>query len=1108
MGVSYTSALERDVRRTANNARRLGTRHALLPLTSLVAALAIGLAYSGRIHTFNRSQAAVRVVNLSAVDDASNLEDVLEPRFPNPDDRRFAARGLFQLLRAVRDAGDDLPNVGAILKVTATVDAIERAPSLVAYRERLRDARERAVRSGQPPPATLPLFTNDDLATLKPSLVVRTPETFARMTLTYGAAYVVAFYLVVLLWWFRAVRGDGILLAAAHLLTAVGFALLLSRPDPLRDTMLFVRYTEGVLVGIALMGAVSFVDFRKASFLTLSYIPLIGALFVSLLLILFGNGPGSSHARVNLGPVQPIEAIRLLLALFLAGYFARRWELIRQIRGETFRRYHAPRWLNLPRASYVLPVLVCVTAALALFFLQKDLGPALFLSCVFLAMYAVARGRIPMAAAGLVLLIAGFDVGYRLNVSETLAARVQMWQSPWDNAVRGGDQIAQSVWALSTGGLFGTGLGFGDTRYVPAGHTDLVFAAAGEELGAAGLLAIAAIYAVIAARGFRIGLAAASDYGFFLSTAVTLFLVIPVLIMAAGMLGVIPLTGVVTPFLSYGGSAMAANFAALGILTAIQRSPSTLAAAAAFRTPTRYLRGTLAVAALGLTCALVYVQVLHADEYAVKPHLGLQADGARRFQYNQRVLDIIREIPRGTVYDRRGLPLATGDAAVVGRSRDEYNKLGVGLEPTCADPIERCYPLGGAAFHLLGDSATRLNWSATNTSYVERDAEDRLRGFDDHATTVQTHDRSGRPTLTVRRDYRQVVPLLRHRHDPDHAAARALLSRTRDVHLTVDARLQLRVAAILANHAQKSGDGKAAAIVIDPATGDLLAAASYPFPALTRDRNADTGTDALLDRARYGLYPPGSTFKLVTAAAALRRDLGSSQTTFTCTRLPNGRVGALIPGLSRPVRDDVLDTHPHGTISMHDGLAHSCNAYFAQLALRVGPEAILEMAGRLGISMAPANSLQRLRATLPQAGYGQGDVVSTPLRMARVAAALASDGVLREVRSETSSIDSKAEVLLPPDAADLLARYMRDAVVSGTGRSLGNHPWRIAGKTGTAEVSGSPSHAWFVGYAPYGPATRRIAVAVIIEHAGYGGRAAAPVAGEIVTAAAAAGLVR
>jgi cell division protein FtsI/penicillin-binding protein 2 len=85
---------------------------------------------------------------------------------------------------------------------------------------------------------------------------------------------------------------------------------------------------------------------------------------------------------------------------------------------------------------------------------------------------------------------------------------------------------------------------------------------------------------------------------------------------------------------------------------------------------------------------------------------------------------------------------------------------------------------------------------------------------------------------------------------------------------------------------------------------------------------------------------------------------------------------------------------------------------------------------------------------------------------------------------------------------------LRDSVLNGTGRSLRGHPWRIAGKTGTAEVHGAPSHAWFVGYAPYGPAERRVALAVIIENAGYGGVAAAPAVGEIVNAAAASGLVK
>ena len=301
--------------------------------------------------------------------------------------------------------------------------------------------------------------------------------------------------------------------------------------------------------------------------------------------------------------------------------------------------------------------------------------------------------------------------------------------------------------------------------------------------------------------------------------------------------------------------------------------------------------------------------------------------------------------------------------------------------------------------------------------------------------------------VTIRRDYRDLLPALRHRHDPA-SAAWARFQQPHDVHLTIDADLQLRVARIVAAYAEKSS-GRAAAVVLDPDSGELLASVSYPWPdtspskaaasapsALRRGELAvvrsESANDALIDRARYGLYPPGSTFKLVTASAALRQHVDPRRTTFTCARLPDGRVGARISGWNRPVRDDVMD-NPHGTIDVHDGFVHSCNAFFAQLAVKLGSRALLDTAERLGISLTPsADVAARVRQTLPQIGYGQGDVVVTPLKLARVSAAIASNGVLRDTRCEQDDASGAATArFLNGDDARVLGGYMRDVVLSG-----------------------------------------------------------------------------
>ena len=652
MGVTYTAAAERDARRTGRRPDRFGLPALALVATSAVAILAIGLAYVGRISVFDRSEhasAAAIVVNLNTVANVGPLEAAMSGVFPDANDRRIAAERLFRFVVDQRQHGRTLPNVGAIA----------------------------------------PLFSAADLARLKPFLSVRTRGEFRRHVLLFGSVYILAFYAAMLAWWLRGVRTDPLLVASAHLLTAIGFAILLSRPDPLRDSLVFVRFAEGTVIGLVVMTAVSLVGFGAAGFVKLSYLPLVGALSLSVLLIVFGSGPGTSNAKVNLGPLQPIEAIRLLLALFLAGLFARRWELLRDVRSTVLRHARWARSMNLPRGEYTLPVLAGVGLALVFFFLQKDLGPALVLCCVFLAVYAVARARVGMAVAGFMLLILGFYAGYHLHISQTLAERVRMWQSPWDNAVPGGDQVTHAIWSLATGGSFGTGLGLGDTRYLPAGHTDLILAGIGEELGAAGLILVAVLYAILAWRGIRIGRLARNDYGFFLATALTLFLIVPALIMASGILGVTPLTGVVTPFLSYGGSAMVANFCALGMLAAIHADRQPSGDFEPFRIPIAWLGGSLALAALILLAVAIDVQVVHADDYLIRPHLGVQADGGRRFEYNPRLLDIVRLLPRGTIYDRQGLPLATDDPRAIAGARETYAKLGVWLADACRTAGER-----------------------------------------------------------------------------------------------------------------------------------------------------------------------------------------------------------------------------------------------------------------------------------------------------------------------------------------------------------------------------------------------------------------------------------
>ena len=1060
-----------------------------LVATTLSIALGLWLACRQQIAEAGGITPAAAVVNINEPSNPAVAGALTN--FPTTVEREFAARAMAQW------AGQHGPftHVGGLTSIAVPVADIEANPRLATL----------AARKGSRPGGMVQLFTPAEVAALKPGLAVRSVAAYRSRTWSAVLLFFSLFWVVHLVRRLASRTGDVVVLPAMQLLSGIGLMAMIALRDPLRDTDAATGFAYGVALGCLALLAAVFVDFEAPRLRRATLGPFLAAIGLASALVLFGSGPGDSGVKVNLLGVQPIEAIRLLTVLALASYFSRRWEMLREMS-----QSHGPtpalrRLVRLPRRRDLQPLVVMLGTLFLFFFAQRDLGPALVLGCMALSLYGVARARAALVAGGLLTLIAGFTFSFWAGVPGTLARRVAIWLDPWGNARTGGDQVAHALWAMASGSVWGAGAGGGDGYLVPAGQTDLIVAVIGEELGVVGVLSLGAVLALIVWRVLRIAARAPGDYTAFLALGCGLSLAIPALIIVGGQLGVLPLSGVATPFLTFGKSSMIANFATAGIVLAIgtrmqdQRRP--------IAAQVRILAWVLCTGAVVLGARTAWVQAAVADETALRPTIVRDADGEVRYRYNPRLLAAARVLPRGDILDRNGFALATGQPAHAEPLVQRLRTLHPGLALDCVPDMSRCYPLGGLAFHLTGESLSQTNWGARNASFIERDAAAMLQGFDDRARTVEVSTRDGRSHTLIARDYRELLPLMRHKRDRDHPAVRRMVDKPRDVRVTIDAPLQALVADALRERAVSVRAPGGAAVVIDVATGGVLASASYPWPQLdTPDDGGPPLPAQLLDRARYGLYPPGSTFKLITAAAALAEYSPGQLPTFVCERLHDGRVGAHVRGTGRPIRDDPMDRTPHGRVDLRKGLVVSCNAYFAQLAVQLGAQTVSRTAAptQIQVSSTPGS----LRGTLPHAGYGQGEVLASPLRLARAIAAIAGNGIIRDTPMllPAGKVKRAGDPWLRSADAAFLRAAMREAVSAGTGRALASHPVAIAGKTGTAEVQNAASHSWFVGFAP--AASPRIAFAVLVENAGYGGRVAAPLAGDIVSAARATGLLQ
>jgi cell division protein FtsW (lipid II flippase) len=1055
-------------------------------------------------------------LNLNGIKSADQIQPLLD-FYENPNDRAFAALNILNFLQE----RTRMDSVNELREMRVPLAEIRRQHALGSFTERLRILREENGSAAE----GLPLLTSAQIRQLRGRLCVRTAAQYYRLALVYAAVFFLGFYALHAAWRIRGFTGDPLLLPVVHFLSGMGFLMMVRLRDPLRDALLFRDFAIGVGIGCILAFLASLLDYERSPLKRLAYVPLLLSFILSLMLVLFGSGPGLSDAKVNLriGPMsfQPVELIKLLLLFFLAGFFSERWEFLRQLRQTPESLPWILRKIKIPMLRYAAPMIIAVGLVITFFFLERDLGPALVMMMLFLILYAIARSRVAGAVVAIATLIAAVGIGYHLNIPRTVSARLSMWLSPWDNFVRpGGDHLAHSLWSFSTGGLFGTGLGLGDPASVPAAHTDLILAAIGEELGFLGLLCIGFAYAVLVSRALRTSLLGRGTYSLFLGISAALLIALQAAFIAAGILGLVPLSGVVTPFVNYGKSSTIASFLLLGILASLSRGAGNQESGEPFRNQILSIKWLLGITGGLILLQAARVQIFQADRFLGRGALIVQADGHRRYTYNPSIMEAVHSIPRGTIYDRNGIPLATDSKSLLESFRAQYELLHVDVQKVVAQNAGRLYPFETSTFHLIGDLRSRLNWGAPNSSYIERDWNTFLQGYDDHALIVSVPDKPGGPEhTTIRRDFRDIVPLVRYRYRANMKQVQEIRNRDRDVHLSIDVRMQLRLAAILEKYVRASGTERGAAVVIDPATGDLLSSVTYPWVDVAKARKTVAESDdipsnselskRLLDRARYGLYPPGSSFKIVTSIAALESRSDVETLRFECKRLPDGRVGNYVRGWGKPIRDDVHDREPHGSTDLARGLILSCNAYFAQLGTYViGAPALLRAADIFGIRVAEPNTASQLKDALPQASYGQGQVVVSPLQMARVAGSIANHGQFSPGKIVLGEPVASASACLTAEQANRIAGYLRQVVTEGTGREANRASVPVAGKTGTAELQNHPAHAWFAGFAPYGSAGRKIAFAVLIENGRYGGRTAAPAAAEIADAAVELGLIR
>ncbi len=876
-------------------------------------------------------------------------------------------------------------------------------------------------------------------------------------TLTWGAIVVPGVLLACFLGAhvgarFLAKGADPSLLPIAFLLSGIGLATI-TRLDPELAASQVLWMLAGVVALVAVLAAVPSIE-RLARY---KYTIALAGIVLLVLPAVVGVEVNGAKLWLRFAgfSFQPAEVAKILIVLFLAAYLAEKREVLSVA---TTRKLGV--WM--PPAKHLGPLLFMWAVSLVVLVAEKDLGSSLLFFGVFLVMLYAATGRPGYVLVGLALFSVGATGAY--FAFGHVQQRIAIWLDPFADVAGRGYQLAQSLFALAAGRVLGVGIGNGLPGRIPFVETDFIFTAIAEELGLLGGAALIIAYLAFSLRGLGTASRARSDVAALTATGLVATFGLQAFVIIGGVTRLIPLTGITLPFVSYGGSSILSNFILLGLLmragdagtgseTEIIVSGGTglLGRIALTRRLTRVAWLVVALM-VALTANLTYVQAVAADSLSSNPA-------------NTRGLAAEMRQERGAIISADGVVLASSvkSGAVYARQ----------------------YPLDLRAAHVLGYYSTRYGRAGVEAA--------------------------GNDALAGKSNFSSFADMI--------AAATGASVPGNDIRLTIDSRVQQAAEVALSGY-------RGAVVVLDPRTGAVLAMASSPAysPGAVDDQwtalSSDGTNAALVNRATSSLYPPGSTFKVVTLAAALQSGTATPDTLYT------GPASMDIGGA--PVTN--YGGSSYGAIDLRKATASSVNTVFGQLARDLGAQKLVGGSEAFGINAPVPFDLPTVTSLMPDptemtvwetawAGVGQpvGEHESppgpqvTPLQMALITAGIANDGVVmrpyvidavsdRTGQILTSTTSRPWKTALDAQTAATVTEIMVGVVANGSGTRAQVPGVSVAGKTGTAEAGKSvQTHAWFIAFAP--AEEPRIAMAIVLENAGVGGRVAAPAARGVIEAA-------